>query len=506
MAESDQTVFDALCDHTRQTATLASIESVLGWDERTQMPSANAEYRAEQMTLLSGMIHQRNTDPRVGDWLAQLAESPLAAEPHSDTAATIRVLQRKFEKQKKLPQALVEELTRTAVMGQQTWQAAREKDDYAQFCPIVEKMFELKRQQADALGHDGCRYDALLDDFEPEESTENVDRVLRSLREELVPLVAAIAESSRRPPLELLKRRYPIETQQSFGREVATQIGFDFARGRLDESAHPFCNGLGPHDTRITTRYDEHFMPSALFGTMHEAGHGIYDQGLRTEWYGLPPGSYISLGIHESQSRMWENQVGRSEAFWRHFFPHAQRAFPEALADAARDEFYFAINNVEPSLIRVEADEATYNLHILIRFELELALIEGELKPADAPAAWNEKYREYLGIEPKNDAEGILQDIHWSFGAVGYFPTYSLGNLYAAQFFEKADEQLGGLADQFARGEFAPLRQWLQAQIHERGECYTAAELVREVTGDDLSHDALMRHLRGKLVPLYDLS
>ena len=268
---------------------------------------------------------------------------------------------------------------------------------------------------------------------------------------------------------------------------------------------HPFCSGLGPHDCRITTRYDEHFFPSAFFGILHEAGHGIYDQGLRSEQYGLPPGSYVSLGIHESQSRMWENEVGRSLSFWKHFFPKAQAAFPDSLGDVSLEAFYFAINNVCPSLIRVEADEATYNLHIIIRFELEQALINDELPIADLPSAWKEKYQQYLGIQPPNDADGVLQDIHWSAALIGYFATYSLGNLYAAQFYQKADLELGGLDDSFERGEFDVLRNWLQKNIHQPGQCYCAKELVEKVTSQPLTHAPFIAQLRGKLGPLYGL-
>jgi carboxypeptidase Taq len=318
--------------------------------------------------------------------------------------------------------------------------------------------------------------------------------------------VQAIMTSGKKAPTEILERNYPAAAQEAFGKAAAAAIGFEFDRGRLDVTHHPFCSGMGPHDCRITTRYDEQFFPSAFFGILHEAGHGIYDLGLRPEQFGLPPGTYLSLGIHESQSRMWENQVGRSRAFWQHFYPQAQDAFPEALRQTSLDDFCFAINNVQPSLIRVEADEATYNLHIIIRFELEQAILTGDLPIADVPAAWKQKYREYLGVEPPNDADGCLQDIHWSAGLVGYFPTYSLGNLYSAQFFEQADKDLGGLAAMFARGEFAPLKQWLNQNIHHRGQCYTAAELVKLVTSQSLSHAALMRHLRGKLGPLYGVA
>jgi len=497
--------FDELCSLAREAALLESIEALLGWDERTYMPPAAGPYRAEQMTFITGEVHKRRTNPRLGELLAELADSDLAKDPHSDAGTTIRQLRRDYEKRVKLPQRLVEELTRESVLGQQAWVKAREKNDFQAFAPHVEKLFALKREQAEALGYKDHPYDALLDDFEPDAKTQDVARVLDELRQELVPLVQAIIDSDRKPPVEILKREFPKPAQEKFGREAAAAIGFDFEAGRLDVTHHPFCSGMGPHDCRITTRYDEHFFPSAFFGTLHESGHAIYDQGLRADQFGLPPGTYVSLGIHESQSRMWENSVGRSRAFWRHFFPKLQAEFPAAVGDVSLDDWFFAINSVQPSLIRVEADEATYNLHIIVRFELEQALITRELSVADLPGAWREKYKQYLGIEPPNDADGVLQDIHWSAALIGYFPTYSLGNLYAAQFFEAADRELGGLNEQFARGEFQPLKEWLQKNIHHRGQCYSATELVQLVTGQPLSHEPLMRHLRGKLGPLYGL-
>ncbi len=269
---------------------------------------------------------------------------------------------------------------------------------------------------------------------------------------------------------------------------------------------HPFCTTLGPRDIRLTTRYDERQLSGALFSTLHEAGHGIYEQGLPAERYGLPTGQAVSLGIHESQSRMWENLVGRSRTFWEFMYPDAQTTFREALADVSLDAFYFAINDVRPSLIRTESDEATYNLHILLRFELEQALLNDELRVADLPEAWHAKYHQYLGIQAPTDADGVLQDVHWSAGSFGYFPTYSLGNLYAAQLFEKADRDLGGLHAMFRRGEFIPLRDWLRKHVHQQGRRYPAAELAKRITGEPLSHDALMRHLRGKFGSLYDLA
>jgi carboxypeptidase Taq len=287
--------------------------------------------------------------------------------------------------------------------------------------------------------------------------------------------------------------------------DAAAKIGFRFDEGRLDEAAHPFCNGFGPGDCRLTTRYDEHHFPGAFFGTLHEAGHGMYEQGLNREAFGTPMGESVSLGIHESQSRMWENFVGRSKAFWRHFYEPAQQAFPEALTTVSLEDFHFAINTVEPSLIRVEADEVTYNLHIMLRFELEQPLIAGDLEPEDVPAVWNEKFKKYFDLTPPNDSQGCMQDIHWSAGLIGYFPTYTLGNMYAAHFFEAARKDLGDLHAMFAKGEFAPLLNWLNTNIHQRGRQYPATELVRVVTDESLSHKPLMAHLHGKYDELYAL-
>jgi carboxypeptidase Taq len=412
-------------------------------------------------------------------------------------------LQRDYEKRTKLPQRLVEELTKASVLGQQAWVTARHDNNFTAFAPHLKTLFALKREQAEAQGYREHIYDALLDDFEPNVTAAEVARVLADLRNQLVPLVQQIQQSSRRPRQEVLAGHFPASEQEKFGKQMAAAMGFDFNRGRLDVTHHPFCSSMGPHDCRITTRYDEQFFNSAFFGILHEAGHGMYDQGLRSDWYGLPPGSYLSLGIHESQSRMWENLVGRSHAFWEYAYPQLQSFFSSALGNVPLADFYFAINAVEPSLIRVEADEATYNLHIIIRFELEMALVSGELPVNDLPGAWKEKYQQYLGIEPPNDADGCLQDIHWSAALIGYFPTYSLGNLYAAQFFQQADHDLGGLHAQFQRGEFRPLLEWLHTQIHSRGHCYSASELVQLVTGKPLSSAPFISTLTAKLQPLY---
>jgi len=505
MSRSSETLFDQVCRHARQTSLLRSIEDVLGWDEQTKMPAAGAEHRAEQMALLAGMIHQRRIDPDYGARLAELAEGPLAADLYSDAGATIRRLKRDFDKKAKLPVRLVEELARTTILAQSAWLKARAEDDYASFAPLLEKVFDLKREEADALGGGACRYDALLDDYEPEMRTEDMAAVLSALRAELVPLVEAIVASGRRPDRSILTRGFPIDRQKALGRELAEMIGYDLARGRLDTTGHPFCTTLGPNDCRIAIRYHERDLGSAVFGVLHEAGHGIYEQGLRTDQYGLPLGEAASLGLHESQSRLWENLVGRSRAFWQFAYPKVQSHFPDALADVSLDDFHFAVNDVRPSLVRVEADEVTYNLHILVRFELEQALLDGHLTVADAPAAWNQKYRDYLGIVPPSDAGGILQDIHWSAGLVGYFPTYALGNLYAAQIFAQAEKELGPLAAAMAAGRLRPLRDWLTANVYRQGRRCSAGKLVERLTGRPVSHDALIQDLRTKYEPLYRL-
>jgi carboxypeptidase Taq len=494
-----------LCDLAREVRLIETIEHLLDWDERTQLPPAGGAYRADQMAYVVGLHHRKQTDPRVGGWLSELADSPLAADPCSDSGAVIRLLQRDYDKKVRLPQKLVEELARTSVLSQQTWVEARRDNDFSRFRPHLEKIIKLKRQEAAAVGYTETPYDPLLDDFEPGEVTAHVTRVLGALREALAPLVQAIAASPRRPDVSLLAREYPLDAQEAFGRKLAAAIGFDFRGGRLDQSVHPFCAGLGPGDVRLTTRYQRHDFGDAFYSILHEAGHGIYDQGLPPEHFGLPIGQYVSSGIHESQSRLWENLVARSRPFWEHAFPLAQAAFPGALGDVKLDDFHAAINEVRPSLIRVDADEVTYNLHILVRFELELALIEGRLQAADLPGAWNEKYEHYLGVTPPSDTAGVLQDVHWSAALFGYFPSYALGNLYAAQFFAQARQDLGDLDAQFRRGDFATLREWLRTNIHQHGRRYSAAELAQRVTGQALSHGALMDHLSAKFGELYGL-
>lgn len=497
MADAKQS-YEQLVRELREIGLLRSVGSVLGWDERTQLPPKGTEHRAAQSSLLARMIHERFTSPRIGQWLSDVEGSPLLVDPESDAAVNVRETRRSYDRARKLPSSLVEEQTRVAVIAQQVWGEARKKNDYPMFEPWLAKILDLKRQEATYVGYTTEMYDALLDEFEPGETAANLRKTFEELRVQLVDLIGKIVASGRKAPVEILERNYPPDAQAKLARQAAEKVGFDFEAGRLDVSLHPFCTGLGPGDTRMTTRYDPNYFGDAFFGVLHETGHGLYDQGLPPEHFGTPRGEAVSLGIHESQSRMWENFVGRGRAFWRHFLPIAKAAFPQTLADVSEDQWYFAVNDVRPSLIRTEADEATYNLHVLLRFELEQALLNNELSTKDLPEAWNKKMRQYLSIAPPDDAHGCLQDIHWSGGAIGYFPTYTLGNLYAAQFFEQARQDLGDLDAQFARGEFAPLLGWLRKNIHTHGERYRAGELVKRITGKPLSAEPLMRHLRSK--------
>jgi len=505
MTDKTRQLAEELYKLTKEITVLNSCQAVLDWDERTYMPPKGSENRANQAALIAGMVHEKFTSPRIGEIIEELFQAGLDPEADSIDSANLREIKRAYDKAVKVPKSLVEELSRTITMGQRAWQDAREKSDFPAFQPWMEKIVKLKRQQADAVGYKGVPYNAMLDDYEPGASTAHITEVFAGLRDELVKLIGKINESGLKPDKSIITREYPIERQEIFGTEAAKAIGFSFESGRLDKTVHPFCSGFGPGDIRITTRYDKNHFPQAFFGILHEAGHGIYEQGLPAEHYGAPCGEAVSLGIHESQSRMWENMVGRSRSFWKHFLPKARKTFPEALGGVTIDQFHFAVNDVRSSFIRVEADEATYNLHILLRFEMESAFFNGDIKVSDVPALWNEKFQKYFGIKPDNDAKGCMQDVHWSAGLIGYFPTYTLGNLFAAQFFAKAKEDLGDLDSQFAAGDFGQLLGWLRKNIHSCGQRYRADDLVKKITGKPLSHQPLVEYLNVKYGELYKL-
>jgi carboxypeptidase Taq len=505
-ASSASAAYTELLAHLRETATLYSVSATLGWDQEVMMPPAAAALRGEQLSLLAALVHERRTSPRTGELLEECeADEALAANPAA--AANLRELRRDYDRSTRLPTPLVREWAETTSRSMHAWRDARERSDFAAFAPWLEKILRLNRERAACFGipEGGETYDALLEEFEPGMRTRTLQRIFADLRAGLAPLIRAASESGHRPDTSCLRTPLAVEQQAEFNRGVLERMGFDFEAGRLDVSAHPFCEGMGPGDTRLTTRYREEEFAGALNASMHEAGHGLYEMGLpKAERFGQPLAEAASFGIHESQSRMWENLVGRSRPFWDWALPAMQAAFPgTALAGLDVERVYRAMNAVEPCLIRIESDEATYNLHIMLRFDLERALLSGDLAVADLPAAWNDRVRADLGLEVPDDAHGCLQDIHWSMGAIGYFPTYTLGNLYAAQFWTAIHRAVPDLEERIRAGEFHPLLGWLRENVHAHGRRFTAPELCERITGRPLSHEPLLRYLEEKVKAVY---
>jgi carboxypeptidase Taq len=484
---------------------LDSVASLTAWDQRTYMPPKGHVHRAEQWAILARILHERATDPRIGKRLADVEGSDLMKDPASAEAVNVREWRKSYDRAAKIPKKLAEDLARVTSECETVWEKARPKNDWKTFEPHQRRVMKLLGERAEALGYEREKYDALIEDYEPGATAASLEPIFRDLLKSLVDLLKRIRESRVRPNPGIFKRHYPIEAQKRFCNELASAIGYDLEAGRIDTTAHPFTTGIAPGDVRITTRYFEDNLLGSLFGAIHEAGHAMYEQGLPESHWGTPRGEVPSLGIHESQSRLWENLVGRTRGFWAHFLPRAKNSF-ESLGDVKLEDFFSAVNSVQPSLIRVEADEVTYNLHILLRFEMELKIMRGELEVGDLPDAWNQKMKSYLGIEPPDVGSGVMQDVHWASGLVGYFPTYTLGNLYAAQLFAKAEEDLGDLEGRFAKGEFAPLLNWLREKIHEPGGKYLPRDLIRKATGSDLDPSYFIRHLEKKYSALYELS
>ena len=464
------------------------------------MPRRGADERARSIGFLAGLYHEKLTSGAFVDLVGEFS----ADRFDPDAEANLRLVRREQDRALKIPQQLVVEISETEARAHEAWVSAREKAAFGEFAPWLERILELQKKIAGLVGYEGSVYNAFLDEYEPNARVEEIGPLLGELRDRLLPLAEAIlAKGSKRP--DLLEREFPTVDQESFGRKVLADLGFDLEAGRLDVSVHPFCSALAPTDVRLTTRYSSRGMTESLFGIIHECGHGLYEQGLPGEALGTPLCQAVSLGIHESQSRLWENMIGRSREFWEHYLPELKSRFPGQLQAVDLGQFHAAVNHVEATPVRVEADEVTYNLHILLRFELEQQLVGGELAVADLPGRWNDRMQEFLGIRPENDALGVLQDIHWSSGLIGYFPTYSLGNLYAAQFFDCARSRMPGLMQDVARGEFSGLLGWLRDNIHSRGARLTAGELIEEVTGAPLSADPLIAYLETKYGELYSL-
>ncbi len=500
-----QETYKNLTDYVKEITYLESASALLDWDQQTHLPKSGSDYRSAQLAYFAGEIHRRRTSAELLDWMNEIIHSPEFDQAPQEIKTNVSVLKREHEKSSKVPDDLVQALAHAAAQGHQHWLDARDKNSFDLLAPPLEHLFKLKREQSEAIGYTDSPYDVHIDDYEPGCTTRFIKEQLGVIKKDLVEITAAASNASAQPNSAVLKANVEATEQQALSLAITQAIGFDYNRGRLDESAHPFSTGLGPDDVRITTRYNQQSFKESLFGTLHEAGHAMYEQGLRADQYGLPSGNYCSLGIHESQSRLWENLVGRSRGFWHHFYDLTKSHTASAFDNVPLDTFYNAINSVQPSLIRVEADEVTYNLHIIIRFELEVDMIEGNLSIADLPDAWNQKYKDYLGITPDSYNTGVMQDIHWSAGLVGYFPTYTLGNIYASQLFNKANDELGDLNKMFEQGEFHSLKNWLNTNVHQLGRRYDAVELIETVTGEVASSKPLISYLRGKVNEIYEL-
>jgi carboxypeptidase Taq len=473
--------------------------SLLGWDQQVKMPPGGGGVRAEQLATLQRISHEALTSDEIGRLLDRLAAHEDSLDYDSDDAGLIRLVRRDWEKARRVPAELQAEMSRSESLAMPVWVKARQEKDFSQFLPALERNFELRRRYVECFDEFDEPYDALLDDFEPGMKSAEVRAVFDRLKEEQVPLVAAARAEGERP---LHGRAYPLEGQQAFELKVIERFGYDPSEWRLDTAVHPFASSIAITDIRLTTRYFDDNL-DGLFGTMHECGHGLYENGVARELERTPLAHGASLGFHESQSRMWENLVGRSLPFWRHFYEPLQQTFPDALADVGLDEWYRDVNWVEPSLIRVEADEATYNLHIILRFELEQELLAGTVDLKSLPEIWNERMRNYLGVEPPDDALGVLQDMHWAVGAIGYFSTYALGNVISGQLWEKVNAELPDLPAQFEQGDFSALAAWLRENLWRHGRKYTPRELIERITGGGLDPEPYLRYLRGKY-PLAD--
>ena len=487
-----------------EIANLNAANAILNWDQLVNMPGGAAEDRGEQIATLENIVHAKATSDELGKLLDDLAGDTQQLDPESDEVCLIRSAKRHYDKQTKVPADFVTEMARVSTVAQSVWEKAKNKSDFELFRPHLERLVELRQQYADFFKPWDHVYDPLLDDFEPGMKTAEVQSIFNALRPKQVELIKAISQA-KKVDRSFLFLDYPEAGQLAFGEMVISKFGYEWNHGRQDKSAHPFTTSFGLNDVRITTRFNKNYLPTAMFGTMHECGHALYELGIDKKFNRSPLADGASMAVHESQSRMWENMIGRSKPFWNHFFPKLQEIFPSQLGNINANAFYKGVNAVEPSFIRVEADEATYNLHIMLRLEMEIALMEGSLKVKDAPEVWNAKFNEYLGIVPPNDAQGILQDVHWSFGGFGYFPTYALGNLVSAQLWECMNKDIPTLEEQVEKAQFSEILGWLRKNLHVYGAKFEPQTLVKKVTGSFITPEPYVKYLESKFKSIYSL-
>jgi len=488
--------------HLGEVADLSAAGMVLEWDQLTYMPSGGATGRAQALATLAGLAHEKMISQRTGDLLDAAAGETSAKDPDSDDVRLVRVTRREYDRQRRVPTAWVGEFTRVSSTATGVWEKAKPASDFALFRPHLERIVAMRREYVEFFAPYDSIYDPLLDGFEPGMKTAEVAAVFSVLRPALVDLVQKIAERAGAVDDRCLQGDFDEARQWDFGVQVLKRLGYDFNRGRQDRSAHPFTTAFSPDDVRITTRFHRDLLASALMGTVHEGGHALYEQGIAPALARTPLAGAASLGMHESQSRMWENLIGRSRPFWKVFYPQFQKTFGE-FAKVPLETFYRALNKVTPSLIRVEADEVTYNLHIMLRFELEIALLQGDLAVKDLPGVWNQKMKDYLGILPPDDAHGVLQDVHWSGGSMGYFPTYTLGNVISVQLFNAALAQSRSLAGDLERGEYGSLLGWLRENVHRHGAKFESPELLQRITGEALTPQPYIQYLKSKFGEIY---
>ena len=494
--------YQSLCETLKNIYDLRSAQAILSWDQETQMPPKAASSRAQQLGALSAVIHEQSTCPELGRALDRVKEDDLDEVGRVNFAEA----RRNFDRSLRVPASLVRELTETCSLSNEAWQKAKRDNNVALFLPWLEKLVDLKRQQVEYRSPGARVYDELLDDYERDLKEHQVDALFTELKGWLIPFVKELKDAPKQADLNLLSRPFELSRQESFGLEMIKLMGFDFEAGRFDVSAHPFCGGVGPFDVRITTRYLEDEVLSSFFSFVHEAGHALYEQGLNPDYMGLPVCEAASMAFHESQSRLWENCIARSRPFWEFMFPRFVKHFGEPARDLELDSFFHAVNAVNPSMVRVESDEVTYNLHVILRFEIERDLFSGRLAVRDLEDAWNARMLDYLGMEPKEPSEGILQDIHWGFAGFGYFPTYTYGNLYSAQIFDAIKRQIPDLDEQLRRGHLAGLREWLRDKVHLLGKLRRPADLIRDISGEGLHQRFLISYLEEKYRPLYGLN
>lgn len=509
------TAYDDLKQHIAEYNDLLNILNTLKWDMRTQMPSGGSETRGNQMATLNKLAKEKFVSEKTARLLEGAEAEVSGDDPDSYRVKAVEQTRQYYEIQKRIPAELIGRMAELAPKSEHVWANAKKNNDFASFKPYLQKMLDLNIELANAIGYEDHPFDALVFEYEPSMTAAKLKVLFYDLKAGLLPLLNKIVENDKPLEKDLWKHEYPFDQQKLFGAEVAEMIGYDFERGRLDIAPHPFEISFTRNDVRITTRYDLHYLPMALFGTMHETGHALYEQNispdltrtaLTTDFLGQYAVGGTSYGAHEFSSRMWENQIGRSRAFWELHFGRLQEIFPEQLADANPDLFFRSVNRVKPSLIRVEADEVTYNLHIMLRTEIEMGLLEGSIKVDDLPEIWNATMQEYLGVTPPNDSKGVLQDVHWSGGGFGSFPGYTIGNIMSAQVLDAAHQSIPDLDDKLASGDYHTLLDWLTENIYQHGKAYNVTELLQRTSGEDLQVKPLLAYLEAKFTDLYDLN